>query len=243
MDAVYNPGTALTYGSPVPSLKRRPYGHLQRTHDDQISSSRLTVRQQQILDWIRSFVESSGMPPTRAEIAIGLGFSTPSSAEDHLQALAKKGAIEIVPGAARGLRLKDIPGVPTQGTLPLVGRVAAGNPILATQHIEARYRIDPALFTPRADFLLRVRGNSMKDAGILDGDLLAVHKTSEARQGQIVVARLDDEVTVKRFKRRAHAITLLPENADFAPIVVDTRFTPFAIEGIAVGLVRDGKKW
>jgi repressor LexA len=206
-------------------------------------SSRLTARQQQILDWIRSFVASSGMPPTRAEIASGLGFSTPSSAEDHLQALQKKGAIEIVAGAARGLRLIDIPGVPTQGTLPLVGRVAAGNPILATQHIEHRYRIDPALFTPRADFLLRVRGDSMKDAGILDGDLLAVHQTAEARQGQIVVARVDDEVTVKRFKRRAHAITLLPENADFAPIMVDARFTPFAIEGIAVGLVRDGKQW
>jgi len=183
------------------------------------------------------------MPPTRAEIAQGLGFSTPSSAEDHLQALEKKGAIEILPGSARGLRLKDIPGVPVQGMLPLVGRVAAGNPILATQHIEAHYRVDPALFTPRADYLLRVRGSSMRDAGILDGDLLAVHKVAEARQGQIVVARLDDEVTVKRFKRRAHEITLLPENADFAPIVVDTRVTAFAIEGVAVGLVRDATKW
>jgi len=205
--------------------------------------SRLTPRQQQVLDWIRSFVESSGMPPTRAEIALGLGFSTPSSAEDHLQALEKKGAIEILPGSARGLRLKDIPGVPVQGMLPLVGRVAAGNPILAVQHIEAQYRVDPALFTPRADYLLRVRGSSMRDAGILDGDLLAVHKVAEARQGQIVVARLDDEVTVKRFKRRAHEVTLLPENADFAPIVVDTRVTPFAIEGIAVGLMRSATKW
>jgi repressor LexA len=223
--------------------KRRRYAHLIRSRDAPADPKRLTARQRQILDWIRSFVDSSGMPPTRAEIAAGLGFSTPSSAEDHLQALAKKGAIEIVPGAARGLRLKDVPGVPIQGTLPLVGRVAAGNPILAAQHIEAHYRVDPALFTPRADFLLRVRGSSMKDAGILDGDLLAVHKSAEARQGQIVVARLDDEVTVKRFRRKAHEVTLLAENADFAPIAVDTRVTPFAIEGIAVGLVRNGKRW
>jgi len=227
----------------VPPPKRRPFARLEPARKSAPETTRLTARQRQILDWIRSFVASSGMPPTRAEIAEGLGFSTPSSAEDHLQALAKKGAIEIVPGAARGLRLRDVPGEPIQGTLPLVGRVAAGNPILAAQHIEAHYRIDPALFAPRADFLLRVRGSSMKDAGILDGDLLAVHKTAEARQGQIVVARLDDEVTVKRFKRRAHEVTLLPENAEFAPIVVDTRVTPFAIEGLAVGLVRDGKTW
>jgi repressor LexA len=227
----------------VYSPKRRPYAHLLRSRDEPADPARLTARQRQILDWIRSFVDSSGMPPTRAEIAAGLGFSTPSSAEDHLQALAKKGAIEIVPGAARGLRLKDIPGEPIQGTLPLVGRVAAGNPILAAQHIEARYRVDPALFAPRADFLLRVRGSSMKDVGILDGDLLAVHKSTDARQGQIVVARLDDEVTVKRFKRRSHEVTLLAENADFAPIVVDTRVTSFEIEGIAVGLVRNGKRW
>src|SRR6266700_6915995 len=160
------------------SRPRRPFAHLRRAADDVVGSPRLTSRQPQILDWIRGFMEARGMPPTRAEIATGLGFSTPSSAEDHLQALAKKGAIEIVPGAARGLRLKDIPGEPIQGTLPLVGRVAAGNPILAAQHIEARYRVDPALFVPRADFLLRVRGSSMKDAGILDGDLLAVHKSA-----------------------------------------------------------------
>jgi repressor LexA len=230
---------------PLPSRRsyNRRHAHPHRENHDPVVPSRLTARQQQVLDWIRSFVENSGMPPTRAEIALGLGFSTPSSAEDHLQALEKKGAIEIVPGSARGLRLKDIPGVPVQGMLPLVGRVAAGNPILAAQHIEAQYRVDPALFTPRADYLLRVRGSSMRDAGILDGDLLAVHKVAEARQGQIVVARLDDEVTVKRFKRRAHEVTLLPENADFAPIVVDTRVTPFAIEGIAVGLMRSATKW
>jgi repressor LexA len=227
----------------VPSPKRRPYARHRPAHDVVPAATPLTARQRQILDWIRSFVEGRGMPPTRAEIAEGLGFSTPSSAEDHLQALAKKGAIEILPGAARGLRLRDVPGVPVQGTLPLIGRVAAGSPILAAQHVEARYRVDPALFAPRADFLLRVRGSSMKDAGILDGDLLAVHKSEEARPGQIVVARLDDEVTVKRFRRRGHIVTLSPENPEFAPIVVDTSATAFAIEGIAVGLVRDGGQW
>jgi len=183
------------------------------------------------------------MPPTRAEIAAGLGFSTPSSAEDHLQALAKKGAIELVPGASRGLRLVDIPGEPVQGTLPLVGRVAAGSPILAAEHVEAHFRVDPQLFAPRADYLLRVRGASMQDAGILDGDLLAVHKQSDALSGQIVVARLNDEVTVKRFKRRGRDVVLLPENARFATIVVDPKTTAFAIEGIAVGLVRSGDHW
>jgi len=204
----------------------------------------LTARQRQILDWIRAYLESTGMPPTRAEIASGLGFSTPSSAEDHLQALARKGAIEMLPGASRGLRLKDFPGMPVQGTLPLVGRVAAGNPILASENIEGRYRVDPALFSPRADYLLRVRGQSMRDAGILDGDLLAVHRTAEARNGQIVVARIGaaagDEVTVKRFRKRGREIVLLPENSAFEPIVVDPRATPFAIEGVGVGLIRSG---
>ena len=204
----------------------------------------LTARQRQILDWIRAYLESTGMPPTRAEIASGLGFSTPSSAEDHLQALARKGAIEMLPGASRGLRLKDFPGMPVQGTLPLVGRVAAGNPILASENIEGRYRVDPALFSPRADYLLRVRGQSMRDAGILDGDLLAVHRTAEARNGQIVVARIGaasgDEVTVKRLRKRGREIVLLPENSAFEPIVVDPRTTPFAIEGVGVGLIRSG---
>jgi len=206
--------------------------------------AQLTARQRQILDWIRAYLETTGMPPTRAEIAIGLGFSTPSSAEDHLQALARKGAIEMLPGASRGLRLKDIPGIPVQGTLPLVGRVAAGNPILATENIEAHYRVDPTLFSPRADYLLRVHGRSMQDAGILDGDLLAVHRTTEARNGQIVVARIGaasgDEVTVKRFRRRGRDVVLSPENSAFEPLVVDSRVTSFAIEGIGVGLVRTG---
>ena len=202
----------------------------------------LTARQRQILDWIRGYLETNGMPPTRAEIAIGLGFSTPSSAEDHLQALARKGAIEMLPGASRGLRLKEMPGMPLQGALPLVGRVAAGHPILAVENIESHYRVDPALFSPRADYLLRVHGESMRDAGILDGDLLAVHRTGEARNGQIVVARVGgDEVTVKRFRRRGREIVLMPENAAFEPIVIDPRATAFAIEGIGVGLVRSGR--
>ena len=223
------------------SRPRRPFAHLRHPAGDVIGSPRLTPRQRQILDWIRGFIEARGMPPTRAEIAAGLGFSTPSSAEDHLQALARKGAVEIVPGASRGLRLKEIPGVPVQGTLPLVGRVAAGSPILAAEHIEAHYRVDAELFSPRADYLLRVRGTSMTGAGILEGDLLAVHRTAEARPGQIVVARIEDEVTVKRFRRRGREIVLSPENPEFEPIVVDPRQTSFMIEGIGVGLVRGGK--
>ena len=217
---------------------RRPFPHLRQGPPQ--PAAHLTPRQQQILDWIRSYLEANGRPPTRADIAAGLGFSTASSAEDHLRALEKKGALEMIPGASRGLRLKDLPGVPAQGTLPLVGRVAAGSPILAAEHIDAHYRVDADLFAPRADYLLRVRGASMKDAGILDGDLLAVHRSADARSGQIVVARIGDDVTVKRLKRRGAHITLLPENAEFEPIVVDGD-TPFAIEGIGVGLIRGGK--
>ena len=229
----------------MPTRQRRAPAHARpRTNAPPLQASPLTARQQQILDWIRSFIESRGMPPTRAEIAAGLGFSTASSAEDHLQALARKGALELVPGASRGLRLKDLPGVPIQGTLPLVGRVAAGHPILAVENVDTRCRVDAALFSPRADYLLRVRGMSMKDAGILDGDLLAVHRTGEARSGQIVVARLSgaagDEVTVKRLKRRGREIVLLPENSEFEPIVVNTAHTDLTIEGVAVGLLRTG---
>jgi len=228
----------------MPPRSRRPFAHLQRVPADLAEAPpRLTARQQQILDWIRGHIEATGMPPTRAEIATGLGFSTASSAEDHLQALAKKGALELTPGAARGLRLRDLPGMPVQGSLPLVGRVAAGSPVLAVENVEAHYRVDPGLFTPRADYLLRVRGQSMRDAGIADGDLLAVHRTSEARSGQVVVARLGDEVTVKRLKRRGREISLVAENPDFAPIEVDPKQAAFAIEGVAVGLIRGGKGW
>jgi repressor LexA len=225
----------------MPTQPRRPRTDRSRGAEPS-SPVRLTARQQQILDWIRGFIETRGMPPTRVEIAAGLGFSAASSAEDHLQALAKKGVLELVPGASRGLRLKDLPGVPVQGTLPLVGRVAAGQPILAAENVETRYRVDAALFSPRADYLLRVRGMSMKDVGILDGDLLAVHRTGEARSGQIVVARLSgpggDEVTVKRLKRRGREILLLPENSEFEPIVVNPAHTDLTLEGVAVGVLR-----
>jgi repressor LexA len=195
----------------------------------------LTPRQEQILRLIREHLASSGFPPTRAEICSAMGFRSPNAAEEHLRALARKGAIEMTPGASRGIRLKRLPGI------PVVGRVAAGRPILAEQHIEGRYQLDPLLFKPRADYLLRVRGASMRDAGILDGDLLAVHRTQNAKSGQVVVARLHDEVTVKRIRQRRHVVELVPENPDFRTIVVDLRRQPLAIEGIAVGVIRNGK--
>jgi len=195
----------------------------------------LTPRQAEILQLIREAIESSGFPPTRAEICRVLGFRSPNAAEEHLRALERKGAIEILDGTARGIVLKQSLGV------PLVGRVAAGAPILAEAHIQGRYQLDPALFRPRVDYLLKVRGLSMRDAGILDGDLLAVHRTAEARSGQIVVARLADEVTVKRLRRRGATVELLPENPDFDPIALDTREDEFAIEGIGVGVIRTGK--
>jgi repressor LexA len=193
----------------------------------------LTPRQAEILQLIRDTIAETGFPPTRAEIARMLDFASPNAAEEHLRALERKGMIEILDGTARGLRLKEAAG------LPLVGRVAAGSPILAEEHIVGRYAVDPHLFRPRADYLLKVRGMSMRDAGILDGDILAVHKTEEARTGQVVVARLHDEVTVKRLRRRGATVELLPENPEFKPIVVDTREAPFAIEGIAVGVIRN----
>jgi repressor LexA len=195
----------------------------------------LTKRQAEILGLIRRRLAESGRPPTRAEIAQELGFRSPNAAEEHLQALARKGVIELVPGASRGIRLKEEEG------LPLIGRVAAGNPILAEENIEAHYQIDPRLFQPHADYLLRVRGQSMRDAGILNGDLLAVHRTPEAENGQIVVARLDDDVTVKRFQRRGHLVRLLPENAEFNPIEVDLRHDALVIEGVGVGVIRQQK--
>ena len=193
----------------------------------------LTPRQQEILTWIRDTIERSGMPPTRADLSRAMGFRSPNAAEEHLRTLERKGAIELLPGASRGIRLVD------SGGLPLVGRVAAGAPILATEHVEHHYRIDPALFHPRADYLLRVRGMSMRDIGILDGDLLAVHQVSEARPGQVVVARVNEEVTVKRFQREGAIVRLLPENPDFEPIVVDLRESELHIEGLAVGVIRN----
>jgi repressor LexA len=195
----------------------------------------LTSRQAEVLQMIADFLQATGFPPTRAEIARKLGFRSPNAAEDHLRALERKGYIEMLPGASRGLRLLEEVGI------PIVGRVAAGSPILAEQHIQGRYQIDTALFKPRADYLLKVRGMSMRDAGILDGDLLAVHRSTEARSGQIVVARLGNEVTVKRLKRQGSQVQLLPENPDFEPISVDLKRDAFAIEGIGVGIIRNGK--
>lgn len=220
---------------------------------------KLTPRQQQIFELIQQAIAKTGAPPTRAEIAAELGFRSANAAEEHLQALARKGVIELVGGTSRGIRLnagtlrtvnqsrqrKDatpfnlpLPGL-EQLVLPLVGRVAAGHPILAQEHIEQSYAVEPSLFAKRPDYLLRVRGMSMKDVGILDGDLLAVARAKEARNGQIVVARLGDEVTVKRFQRSPQGITLLPENPDFEPIVVSEQSPDFEVEGLAVGLIRN----
>jgi repressor LexA len=193
----------------------------------------LTARQAEILGLIRSHIAEQGYPPTRAEIARTLGFRSPNAAEDHLRALARKGVIELLTGSSRGIRLLDEdPG------LPVVGRVAAGEPILAEQHIEDYCPLQPDLFHPHADYLLTVRGDSMIDAGILDGDLLAVHRQATAENGQIVVARLDDEVTVKRFRQRGAVVRLVPENPDYEPIRIDLREQPLVIEGLGVGVLR-----
>ena len=198
----------------------------------------LTPRQTQILEMIQDFIAETGMPPTRAEIARELGFKSANAAEEHLRALQKKGVLELLPGASRGIQLKD--SLREQIGLPLVGRVAAGSPILAEEHIETHYRLDPQLFNPKPHYLLRVHGMSMKDAGILDGDLVAVHRTPEVRSRQIVVARLDDEVTVKRYRQTGSKVELLPENEEFDTIHVDLAEQSMVIEGVVVGVIRDG---
>ena len=198
----------------------------------------LTPRQKQILELIQDFIYETGMPPTRAEIAKELGFKSANAAEEHLRALQKKGVLDLVPGTSRGIQLKD--SLRDQMGLPLVGRVAAGNPILAEEHIETHYRIDPQLFNPKPHYLLRVQGMSMMNAGILDGDLVAVHRTPEVRSRQIIVARVDDEVTVKRYKQTGTVVSLLPENDDFEPIEVDLKTQELVIEGVVVGVIRDG---
>jgi repressor LexA len=224
-----------------------------------IDSPKLTERQQQILDLVQSAIERTGAPPTRAEIAAELGFRSANAAEEHLQALARKGVIELVGGTSRGIRLKSdtlralnearlsqfgkqfslpLPSL-AQLTLPLVGRVAAGSPILAQEHIDQSFVVEASLFARKPDYLLKVRGMSMRDAGIMDGDLLAVQKTKEAKNGQIVVARLGDDVTVKRLRKTKHHIELLPENPDFETIVVQPDDAGFELEGIAVGLIRN----
>jgi repressor LexA len=193
----------------------------------------LTARQSEILELIRGHIADEGCPPTRAEIAATLGFRSPNAAEDHLRALQRKGYIEIVAGSSRGIRLLD-----DDFGLPVVGRVAAGEPILAEQHIEDHQQLEPGLFHPRADYLLRVHGDSMKDAGILDNDLLAVHSTPTADNGQIVVARIDEEVTVKRFQQHGSIVRLLPENPAYEPIRIDLKNQSLVIEGLAVGVLR-----
>ena len=198
----------------------------------------LTPRQSQILHMIQEFIADSGMPPTRAEIARDLGFKSANAAEEHLRALQKKGVLDLVPGTSRGIQLKD--SLRDQLGLPLVGRVAAGSPILAEEHIETHYRLDPALFNPKPHYLLRVHGMSMKNAGILDGDLVAVHRTPEVRSRQIVVARVGDEVTVKRYRQDGSTVWLLPENEEFDPIQVDLSTQDMVIEGVVVGVIRDG---
>ena len=202
--------------------------------------SALTPRQQQILELIQDSIAENGMPPTRAEIADRLGFKSANAAEEHLRALERKGVLEILPGASRGIQLKD--SLREQMGLPLIGRVAAGKPILAEEHIEARFQIDPKIFQPRAHYLLKVKGMSMKDAGILDGDLVAVHRTPEVRNRQIVVARLENEVTVKRYKQAGGSIVwLMPENDEFEPLRVDLKEQSMIIEGVVVGVLRRGQ--
>ncbi|MFL9812443.1 transcriptional repressor LexA [Stutzerimonas sp. VN223-3] len=199
---------------------------------------KLTPRQSEILALIKRCLEENGYPPTRAEIAQELGFKSPNAAEEHLRALANKGAIEMTPGASRGIRIPGFEPAAEESGLPVIGRVAAGAPILAQQNVEESCQINPAFFHPKADYLLRVRGMSMKDIGIFDGDLLAVHTTREARNGQVVVARIDDEVTVKRFKREGDKVWLLAENPEFAPIEVDLKQQELVIEGLSVGVIR-----
>lgn len=216
---------------------------------------KLTDRQQQILDLVQSAIERTGAPPTRAEIAAELGFRSPNAAEEHLQALARKGVIELVGSTSRGIRLKSdmlralneargkqfslpLPSL-AQLSLPLVGRVAAGSPILAQEHIDRTFLMEASMFSRRPDYLLKVRGMSMRDAGILDGDLLAVQKARDAKNGQIIVARLGDDVTVKRFRRTRTSVELIPENPDFDTIVVPFGDVDFTIEGLAVGLIRN----
>jgi repressor LexA len=229
----------------------------------------LTARQQEILEVIQSLIEEKGVPPTRAELARRLGFKSPNAAEEHLRTLARKGIITLLPGAARGIRITDPPnpvlgrttasgsaspdllddtpddlghlrGLTAANSLPVVGRVAAGQPILAIEHVESRYAVDPKIFHPSAHYLLRVAGMSMRDAGILDGDLVAVHRTPEVRNGQVIVARVNhDEVTVKRYRQVGREVWLLPENSEFRPIHLDLAQDAMVIEGVVVGVIRD----
>ncbi|WP_177201184.1 transcriptional repressor LexA [Neptunomonas qingdaonensis] len=199
---------------------------------------KLTKRQEEVLECIRGHIDATGYPPTRAEIAAALGFKSANAAEEHLKALARKGAIEIIPGTSRGIRLPELESE-SEG-IPVIGRVAAGSPILAQEHIEEHCTISADFFHPPANYLLRVHGTSMRDIGIMDGDLLAVHQCTEARNGQVVVARIDDEVTVKRFRKDGHMVYLIAENTEFSPIEIDLRKQELSIEGLGVGVIRQG---
>ncbi|ETX11555.1 LexA family transcriptional regulator [Marinomonas ushuaiensis DSM 15871] len=204
---------------------------------------KLTKRQSDVLETIREFINETGFPPTRAEIARRLGFKSPNAAEEHLKALCKKGAIEMLPGASRGIRVVDQASNDEQAEelgLPIIGKVAAGFPILAQENIDSHVNIPPSMFSPQADYFLSVSGTSMKDIGIMEGDLLAVHKTSTVHNGQIVVARIGDEVTVKRFEQKGSIVRLIPENEEFNDIIVDLESEDFAIEGLSVGVIRQG---
>lgn len=207
-----------------------------------MANTHLTARQQEIFDFVKQHIEQTGMPPTRVEIAREIGFKSPNAAEEHLKALARKGYIEMLSGTSRGIRIlvndEDVAANEEEG-LPLIGKVAAGSPIMAIEHVETHYPVNGAMFSPHADYLLKVNGNSMEKIGILDGDLLAVHRTNSVRNGQVVVARVDDEVTVKRFERSGDLIYLLPENDDLKPIIVDPRTSYIEIEGLAVGVIRN----
>jgi repressor LexA len=198
----------------------------------------LTARQQEVFELIKAKIDDTGMPPTRAEIARELGFRSANAAEEHLKALARKQVIEIIPGASRGIRILLQDAENEELGVPLIGQVAAGEPILAQEHVESHYQVDPGMFKPQADFLLRVNGESMKDIGIMDGDLLAVHKTQDVRDGQVVVARVDDDVTVKRLERKGAMVFLHAENEEFTPIEVDLTSQSLSIEGLAVGVIR-----
>lgn len=199
----------------------------------------LTARQQEIFDFVKQHIETTGMPPTRVEIAREIGFKSPNAAEEHLKALARKGYIEMLSGTSRGIRILVEEEAANDDGLPLIGKVAAGSPIMAIEHVENHYPINGAMFSPPADYLLKVQGNSMEKIGILDGDLLAVHKTTAVRNGQVIVARVDDEVTVKRLERKGDLIYLHPENDELKTIVVDPRTSFIEIEGLAVGVIRN----
>lgn len=197
----------------------------------------LTKRQLEVLDLIHASIDENGMPPTRSEIANNLGFKSLNAAEDHLKALEKKEFIELIPGVSRGIKVLKKTNNKNVG-LPIVGQVAAGQPILAIEHVESYISLDPFLFEKKADYLLRVKGESMLNSGIRDNDLLVVHATKVIRNNQIVVARLNDEVTVKRFKKAGSKIYLMPENDNFDRIEINSKTEEFTIEGLGIGILR-----